>query len=119
MDHPVDGRSSSCLSIVGPPTNRTKRFREAADKYCKLADSHFSLVNLTTWILHLAATTMEATVNRALPLLLQAGEPFDFTQVRDLAEPEAPALAWYGKPDLRIYDGLITSHLAVAAVFGS
>ena len=63
-------------------------------------------------------TTAEATVDSALPLLTRAGEPFDCTQVRDLAEPkapEAPALAWSGKPDLRIYDGLITSRLAVAA----
>ena len=38
--------------------------------YCNLADSHFSLANLTTWILHLAATTMEATVNRALHVIV-------------------------------------------------
>ena len=72
-------------------------------------------------ILHLAAMTMEATVDSALSLLLEAGEPFDYTQVRDLAEPkppEAPALAWSGKPDLKIYDGLLTSSLAVAAVCG-
>ena len=72
-------------------------------------------------ILHLAATTMEATVDSALSLLLEAGEPFDYTQVRDLAEPkppEAPALAWSGKLDLKIYDGLLTSSLAVAAVCG-
>ena len=72
-------------------------------------------------ILHLAATTMEATVDSALSLLLEAGEPFEYTQVRDLAEPkppEAPALAWSAKPDLTIYDGLLTSSLAVAAVCG-
>ena len=46
-------------------------------------------------ILHLAATTMEATVDSALSLLLEAGESFDYAEVRDLAEPkvpEAPAL---------------------------
>ena len=32
-------------------------------------------------ILHLAATTMEATVDSALSLLLEAGEPFDYAQV--------------------------------------
>ena len=72
-------------------------------------------------ILHLAATTMEATVDSALSLLLETGRPFDYTQVRDLAEPkppEAPALAWSGKPDLKIYDGLLTSCVAVAAVCG-
>ena len=34
-------------------------------------------------ILHLAATTMEATVDSALALLLEAGEPFDYAMVRD------------------------------------
>ena len=48
---------------------------------------------------------MEATVDSALSLLLEAGEPFDYTQVRDLAEPkppEVPALVWSGKPDLNV-----------------
>ena len=52
-------------------------------------------------ILHLAATTMEATVDSALSLLLEAGQPFDYAAVRDLAEPkvpEAPALTLSGKP---------------------
>ncbi len=55
-------------------------------------------------ILHLAATTMEATVDSALSLLLEAGEPFDYTQVR-AAGPE----------NLR---RLLTSSMAVAAVCG-
>ena len=72
-------------------------------------------------IVHLAATTMESTVDSALSLLLETGEPFDYTQVRDLAEPkvpEAPVLTLSGKPDLKIYDGLLTSSMAVAAVCG-
>ena len=40
-------------------------------------------------ILHLAATTMEATVDSALSLLLEAGQPFDYAQVRDLALPQS------------------------------
>ena len=66
-------------------------------------------------ILHLAATTMEATVDSALSLLLEAGEPFDYAAVRDLAEPkppEAPALTLAGKPDLKVYDSLLTVSLA-------
>ena len=67
-------------------------------------------------ILHLAVTTMEATVDSALSLLLlEAGQPFEYAEVRDLAEPkppEAPALVLSGKPDLKIYDGLLTSSLA-------
>ena len=70
-------------------------------------------------ILHLAATTMEATVDSALSLLLEAGQPFDYAEVRDLAEPkvpEAPLLTLSGKPDLKIYDRLLTVSLATAGV---
>ena len=66
-------------------------------------------------ILHRAATTMEATVDSALSLLLEAGDPFDYAAVRDLAEPkppEAPALMLTGKPDLKVYDRLLTVGLA-------
>ena len=75
-------------------------------------------------IVHLAArpaTTMEATVDSALSLLLEAGQPFDYAQVRDLAEPkvsEAPVLTLSGQPDLKTYDGLLTSSMAVAGVCG-
>ena len=70
-------------------------------------------------ILHLAATTMAATVDSALSLLLEAGESFDYAEVRDLAEPkvpEAPLLVWSGKPDLKIYDRLLTVSLVAAGV---
>ena len=70
-------------------------------------------------ILHLAATTMEATVDSALSLLLEAGQPFDYGEVRDLAEPkppEAPLLTVRTAPDLRIYDGLLAGSLATAGV---
>ena len=70
-------------------------------------------------IRHLAATTMEATVDSALSLLLETGHPFDYAEVRDLAEPkppEAPVLALAGQPDLKIYDGLLTVSLAAAGV---
>ena len=50
--------------------------------------------NVPTWstcgILHLAATTMEATVHSALSLLLEAGQSFGYGEVRDLAEPKVP-----------------------------
>ena len=70
-------------------------------------------------ILHLAATTMEATVDSALSLLLEAGESFDYAEVQDLAEPkvpEAPVLTLSGQPDLKIYDRLLTVSLATAQV---
>ena len=72
-------------------------------------------------ILHLAATTMEANVDSALSLLLEAGKPFDYAEVRDLAEPKppaAPALVLSGKPDLKIYDGLLTGSLTGSGVCG-
>ena len=61
-------------------------------------------------ILHLASTTMEATVDSALALLLETGRPFDYAEVRDLAEPkppQAPALTLSAQPDLKIYDSLL------------
>ena len=61
-------------------------------------------------ILHLAATTMECTVDSALALLLETGEPFDYAVVRELANPtapRAPVLSLNGMPDLRVYDGLL------------
>ena len=70
-------------------------------------------------ILHLAATPMAATMDSALSLLLEAGQPFDYGEVRDLAEPkvpEAPALTLSGQPDLKIYDRLLTVSLAAAGV---
>ena len=50
---------------------------------------------------------MEATVDSALLLLLEAGESFDYAEVRDLAEPkvpEAPLLTLSSQPDLKTYD---------------
>ena len=61
-------------------------------------------------ILHLSATTMESTVDSALALLLEAGEPFDYASVRELANPappRVPVLSLPGMPDLRVYDSLL------------
>ena len=61
-------------------------------------------------ILHLAATTMESTVDSALSLLLEAGEPFDYATVKELANPappRAPVLTLSRMPDLRVYDSLL------------
>ena len=72
-------------------------------------------------ILHLAATTMEVNVDSAKGGLLEAGQPFDYAEVWELAEPkppEAPVLALSGKPDLNIYDGPVTVSLAGSGVCG-
>ena len=61
-------------------------------------------------ILHLAATTMESTVDSALALLLEAGDPFDYGTLKELASPtppRAPVLTLNGMPDLRVYDSLL------------
>ena len=61
-------------------------------------------------ILHLAAITMESTVDSALALLLEAGEPFDYAIVKELANPtppQAPMLSLSGMPDLTVYDALL------------
>ena len=72
-------------------------------------------------ILRLAATTMKATVDSALSLLLETGQPFDYAEVRELSEPkppEAPALVLSGTPDSKIYDGLLTVSLGNSGVCG-
>lgn len=61
-------------------------------------------------ILYLAATTMESEVDRALSLLLESGETFDYPKVRDLAAPSTPRvpqLVSPGVPDLKVYDALL------------
>ena len=59
-------------------------------------------------ILHLAATTMESTVDSA-SLLLEAGDPFDYPrkELANPAPPRAPVLTLSGMPDLRVYDSLL------------
>jgi hypothetical protein len=61
-------------------------------------------------ILHLAASTSEADVVRALDALLAADAAFDFATVQSLARPivsEIPHIQ-IGVPDLAVYDDLIT-----------
>ena len=61
-------------------------------------------------ILHLSATTMESMVDSALALLLEVGDPFDYSAVKELASPalpRAPVLSLPGMPDLRVYDSLL------------
>ena len=70
-------------------------------------------------ILHLSATTMEATVDDALALLLEMGQPFDYAEVRELATPtapRAPSLILAAGPDLQVYDRLLTGSLLAAEV---
>jgi hypothetical protein len=60
-------------------------------------------------LLHLAASTMESEVERAIKTLLAAAKPFDYAAVKTLAAPAQPTVPEIGVPvpDLRIYDALL------------
>lgn len=62
-------------------------------------------------ILHLAASTMESSVERALEELLEGGERFDYAQVKAIAAPASSAVpdVKIGAPDLSSYDRLLGS----------
>lgn len=65
-------------------------------------------------ILHLAASTMESLVEKALGGLLVAEAHFDYAMVKRLCAPEPsefPVIA-IGAPDLGIYDSLLTERAA-------
>ena len=60
-------------------------------------------------ILHLAASTMEADVERALATLLEQGASFDYVAIKAIAQPERPTVPTIAipEPDLAGYDRLI------------
>ena len=61
-------------------------------------------------ILHLAATTMEADVDRALKRLLESRVRFDYAVVKELVapvSPEIPEIELSGEVDLGVYDRLL------------
>ncbi len=62
-------------------------------------------------VLHLAASTLESDVERALELLLESGERFDYAAVKALAAPEkAPVPEVHiPPPDLAEYDRLLSA----------
>ena len=62
-------------------------------------------------ILHLAATTMECEVERALRRLLESSVRFDYAVVKQLAAPASRRyrhLSCPGEVDLGVYDRLLT-----------
>lgn len=66
-------------------------------------------------VLHLAASTFESAVERALAALLEAGEPFDYAAVRERVapiRPEIPMLPVPREPDFAVYDALLTTQVA-------
>ena len=87
----------------------TLTFRRAYDALLTWRGPHSADVNYLR-ILQLAATTMEADVERALGQLLDKGKRFDCQDVRDLVAPRPasiPEMASLGIPDLAVYDRLL------------
>jgi len=87
----------------------TPVFRAAYDALCEHRGERADIEYVR--ILHLAASTLEATVERALAERLASGEAFDYAAVRALAAPETPkvpALAVLATPDLGVYDALLS-----------
>jgi hypothetical protein len=62
-------------------------------------------------ILHLAASTMQCDVERALTVLLQGDARLDYAAVKQLAAPEVPSIPRIAipAPDLAAYDQLLTA----------
>ena len=60
-------------------------------------------------ILHIAATTGEAVVERALSEVLDSGQRFDAERIRRMVRPEQPSLpsVTIAEPDLKVYDSLL------------
>lgn len=65
-------------------------------------------------VLHLAASTMERSVEKALVELCAAGGRFDYAAVKAKVKPEAPAIPDIPPlvPDLSVYDRLLTGGAA-------
>jgi hypothetical protein len=65
-------------------------------------------------ILHLAASTQEATVGATLEQLLASGQTLDYAAVKALCSPERPAVpaVCIPKPDLAAYDELLSGGVA-------
>lgn len=65
-------------------------------------------------VLHLAASTMECTVEAALVELLGEGGRFDYAAVKARVKPETPSIPEMAplRPDLAIYDSLLAGGAA-------
>ncbi len=86
----------------------TSTFREAYDALCCFRGERADVDYVRT--LHLAASTLECTVEQALRELLDGRAPFDYATIRERAapaKPEVPELATPKVPDLRLYDALL------------
>ena len=86
----------------------TTTFREAYDALCRARGERADVDYVR--ILHLAASTLECTVEQALREVLGRHAPFDYATIRELAAPRpcsVPHLVTPEVPDLRVYDALL------------
>jgi hypothetical protein len=117
-DHRIDYRHVIWSSVRKPGAFARYRYREELFPTPTFREAYDALRG---WrgeradveyvrILHLAASTMEASVEGALAALVREGTAFDYAAVKALAAPERPAipaLATLAVPDLRAYDALL------------
>jgi len=86
----------------------TPVFREAYDALVRWRGERADADYVRT--LHLAASTLECTVEQALGALLAERLSFDYATIRERAvpaKPEIPQLATPAVPDLRVFDELL------------
>lgn len=86
----------------------TSAFREAYDALVRFRGERADVDYVRT--LHLAASTLECTVERALCELLAERVPFDYGTIRERAvptKPEVPQLTTPEVPDLGVFDALL------------
>jgi hypothetical protein len=86
----------------------TPVFRHAYDALLRWRGERADVDYVRT--LHLAASTLECTVEKALRELLEQRVPFDYAAIRERAvpaKPEVPQLATPEVPDLRVFDALL------------
>jgi hypothetical protein len=86
----------------------TITFREAYDALTRFKGERADIEYVR--VLHLAASTMESGVERALRKLLQERVAFDYAMVRELAAPAQPTIPELVKPvvpDLGVYDAFL------------
>jgi len=87
----------------------TPAFREAYDALVRFRGERADVDYVRT--LHLAASTLECTVDRTLRELLAERTPFDYATVRERAvptKPGVPQLSTPTVPDLAVFDALLS-----------
>ena len=121
-DHRIDYRHVIRSLVTKPGAFARYRYREDLFPSLVFRRAYDSLVARRgeradveyVRILHLAVSTMESLVEKALDKLLAAGVAFDYAAVKALCAPEPGAFPTVaiGAPDLRIYDRLLSERVA-------